>query len=71
MLKGYRTIIFNAIMLAVMVATQAGIFTPEQAPDQAAVNLFLDNLDGVLTFVWGVGNVALRLVTNTAVGQKG
>lgn len=70
MLKGYRTIVFNAIMLLVMVASQAGWLTPEQVPDSATINLFLDNLDGVLTVLWGIGNIALRFVTNTPALQK-
>lgn len=70
MLKGYRTIVFNAIMLAVMVLAQQGVITPEQSPDGEAVNAFLDNLDAVLAALWGIGNVGLRMVTNTPVGQK-
>lgn len=70
MLKGYRTIVFNAIMLAVMILAQQGIITPEQSPTGDQVNVFLDNLDAVLAAVWGIGNVALRVVTNTPVGQK-
>jgi hypothetical protein len=69
-LKGYRTIVFNAIMLGIMILAQQGVITPEQSPSGEAVNAFLDNLDAILATLWGVGNVALRVVTNTPVGQK-
>ena len=67
MFKGWRTIIFNAIMLAAMFGAQAGWWTPEQGPSGEDVNKFLDSLEIVLTFVWGGGNVALRAITNTSI----
>lgn len=70
MLKGWRTVVFNGIMLIAMIGTQSGWWTSEEAPTGESVNVFLDNLDGVLTFVWGLGNIGLRMVTNTPVGKS-
>ena len=70
MFKGWRTIIFNGLMLLAMTGTQAGWWRAEEAPTGESVNGFLDNLDGVLTFVWGIGNVGLRMIPNTPVGKS-
>jgi hypothetical protein len=69
-MKGFRTIIFNSIMLIVMILSQIGVFTPENAPDAAAVNAFLDSMDAVLVFALTVGNIILRFFTNTPALRK-
>lgn len=68
--KGYRTVLFNLIMTAAMIASMQGWIGPGEQPDATAVNLFLDNLEGFLTAIWGVGNLVLRAVTTTPLGQK-
>lgn len=70
MFKGWRTVIFNAIMLIAMAGTQAGWWGADEAPTGESVNVFLDNLEGVLTFVWGLGNVGLRMITSTPIGKS-
>lgn len=69
-LKGYRTVIFNLIMTAAMVASMQGWIGDGERPTADSVNAFLDNLEGVLAGVWGVGNIVLRFVTTTPIGQK-
>lgn len=69
-LKGYRTVLFNLIMTAAMVASMQGWIGAEQQPGADSVNLFLDNLEGVIAAVMGVGNIVLRFVTTTPIGQK-
>jgi hypothetical protein len=58
-MKGYKTIIFNAVMLF------AGIFGAEISPDLAgrAAEAFV--------LLWGVGNVGLRAVTDSPIFRKG
>lgn len=68
-LKGYRTIVFNVIMLGFMIATQQGWIGSEDAPTGEQVSGWLDHLDAVLTGLWAVGNIALRFATNTPVGK--
>jgi hypothetical protein len=70
MLKGYRTIVFNLIMM--VIAALAMLLTPEQAaqlPDATAVNVALDHLDALLVFALGVGNLVLRRFTTTPIGK--
>ncbi len=57
-------------MTGIMIASIAGWITPEQAPEAEAVNVFLDNLDGVVAAVWGTGNLVLRGVTTGPVGTR-
>lgn len=67
-LKGYRTIVFNLIMTIVMVLA---MWSPgESWPTQPEVNAFLDSLEIVLTFVWGLGNIVLRAITNTPIFMR-
>lgn len=69
-LKGYRTIVFNVIMLGFMLAAQQGWIGTEDSPTGEQVNSWLDNLEAVLTGLWGVGNIGLRLITNTPPGKS-
>lgn len=66
-MKGYRTILFNLLMSVMMLGATWGIDT---GLDEGSVNAFLDALDVVITFVWGIGNLWLRAITDTPVGQK-
>lgn len=68
--KGYRTVIFNLIMTAAMIASMQGWIGSDDQPSAETVNLFLNNLEGVLAAIWGVGNIALRTVTTTPIGKK-
>lgn len=70
MLKGYRTIIFNLVMPGLMILSTTGVIGAGESPTADEVNVFLDNLDGVLTAVWGIGNLVLRKVTTGPVGSK-
>lgn len=64
-LKGYKTIVFNAIMTVVMVLR---LFAPDaELPDEVAVTGAVDALDAALTTMWGVGNLILRAVTDSPV----
>lgn len=68
MLKGYRTVIFNIIMTAVMTMK---MWMPESdLPDADSINHAIDGLDAAITLIWGVGNILLRAVTNTPVFKK-
>ena len=68
MLKGYRTIIFNVVMTALMVLK---MWKPDiEIPGAEEISGGLDMLDAGLAFVWGLGNLFFRVITNTAVGQK-
>lgn len=65
-MKGYRTIIFNALMLLLATLSWSGV----EVPDAEAVNAFLDHLDAVVLFAAPIGNAVLRVITDTPVGQK-
>lgn len=67
-LKGYRTIIFNLIMTAIMALS---LWMPQQHfPDATVVNIFLDHLQEVAIAVWSAGNFILRFITTTPVFKK-
>lgn len=57
-LKGWRTILFNLIM---MVAVAVGV---NWSPDQ--VTAYID----AIALIWGGGNAILRAVTNTPLGKS-
>lgn len=68
-LTGYRTLLFNAIMAAVLIFNAA---SPEtEVPTAEEVSGFLDqllaNLDSIIAVV---GNIILRFFTKTPVGEK-
>lgn len=70
MFKGYRTVIFNVIMTGAMILSTTGVIGADVEVDADSVNVFLDNLEGVLTVVWGVGNLFLRKITTGPIGTK-
>ena len=68
MLKGYRTIIFNCIMTALMLIR---MWRPDlEVPGDVDINAGLDLVDGAVVFLWGLGNLFFRLITNTTIGKK-
>lgn len=70
MLKGYRTVVFNLIMSAIMIVS---LWSPEaatQLPGIEEVNEALNKFEELIALVWGMGNVFLRAITNTALGKK-
>lgn len=68
MLKGYRTLIFQAIMSVGMLIT---VWTGHDTKDETTT--VTQNLDGViaaLTVIWGIGNAWLRAITDTAIFKE-
>jgi len=65
MLKGYKTIIFNAIMTIIMVMNLWG--QGGDLPDAESVSSALDAVDAALAAVWGIGNAILRAITDTPI----
>jgi len=67
-MKGYKTVAFNVIMTALMVIS---LWSPgSDLPDAGTINKLLGDLEGVITAVWGIGNVVLRAVTDTPIFKK-
>ena len=70
-MKGYRTVVFNAIMtVTAMVAVLAGGGDASPAPSPEAINAGLDYVEAAFAFIWGVGNMWLRGVSNTPIFSK-
>ena len=69
-MKGYKTIIFNVIMSAVMIISMWNPGEASALPDASQVSGLMDQAEAWITAVWGVGNVILRAVTSTAIFQK-
>ena len=69
-MKGYRTILFNGIMLLVALLSTSGVISGDMIPDAGAVNTFLDHLDAIILFLAPLVNVGLRMVTTTPGGKK-
>lgn len=67
-MTGYRTIVFNLIMAA-LVAIRAG-WPDLIVPSEADVNAFLNAVDAVFAAVMVIGNLVMRFVTKTPVGQQ-
>ena len=67
-MTGYRTIIFNGLM---GLFGFIRLFYPEIIlPTDADVNAFLNSVDVVWSFIMVIGNLVMRFVTKTPVGQK-
>ena len=64
MLKGYKTIIFNVVMTFIMISNTIGLTPISEDLDVAGA---IDTLDSALVIVWGIGNLLLRVVTDTPV----
>ena len=70
MLKGWRTIVFNAVMTLIMTLS---LWSPEQAanlPGVEQVNELINESEKLIATIWGFGNVVLRAITNTPLGKK-
>lgn len=59
MLEGWKTIIFNSILVFVGVADQIGIIIPDG---------FADTLNGAVVAIIGFVGIVLRMITRTPVG---
>lgn len=67
-LKGYRTVIFNVVMAALLVIR--GVFPEAELPDETAVNALIDGILGSVEAITIIGNLILRAFTTTPIGQK-
>ena len=67
MLKGYKTVLFNAVMMVVAFFSMQGSDSPPTASD---VSTAIDLADAALVSVWGIGNWILRHVTDSPVFWK-
>lgn len=67
-LKGYRTILFNAIMTVLMFIQ---LWNPgAELPTGPEVTEGLIQVETALAFIWGLGNIILRAITNTPIFKK-
>jgi hypothetical protein len=67
-IKGYRTVIFNIIMTVLMFVQ---LWAPEaDLPTGPEVTEGLIQLETALAFIWGLGNIILRAITNTPIFKK-
>ena len=66
MLKGYKTIIFNAVMGLIMLvrAVMPDVVLPDEAEVNSTLDSLLANADAIITVI---GNLWLRFVTTTPV----
>lgn len=69
-MKGYRTLVFNAIMAILAGLSMTGILGSDNLPGADAVNEGLDALDKILLIATPVGNAILRFFTTTPVAAK-
>lgn len=68
MLKGFKTVIFNGIMMIIM---WVKVKQPDiEVPGEAEIMQGIDYIDMALTFIWGIGNIVIRRFTNTAIFKK-
>ena len=67
-MKGYKTIVFNVLMVAIAIAHA---LNPDAVlPSGDAVQGATDQTVVALSALWGVGNVILRAVTNSTIFKK-
>ena len=69
-MKGYKTVIFNAIMSVVMLGSMWNQEAASEFPTAVEVTNLMDQAETWITAVWGIGNVALRAITSTAIFKK-
>jgi len=71
-LKGYRTLIVNAILALVGIFVALGVLSPSEAAGvtQESVSANLDAIIGALGIAGAAVNILLRLVTNTKAGKQ-
>lgn len=67
-LKGFKTVIFNLIMMVIMAVR---LLNPEaELPDDASVDAVAQALDGTIATAWGIGNMLLRAITTSPIFTK-
>ena len=68
MMKGFRTILFNAVMAVVMIvkATNPDV----ELPDDQAVTVAFDAVELAIGLVWSIGNLILRAITDSPIFKK-
>ena len=69
-MKGYRTIVFNIIMAALMMLSTFGVLAPSDTPDGSTVDALLDHVDALIASGTVIVNLILRFKTDTKVGSK-
>ena len=67
-IKGYRTLVFNGIMAALLLWRTLRPSDP--VPDDATITTIIDMLFKSLDVVTLIGNVFLRFKTDTPVGKS-
>ncbi len=68
--KGYRTLIFNVVTIAVTLAVAFGLIETEVAPTEEEINFFVENVTYVVVAVAATVNIVLRFFTDSPVGKK-
>ena len=66
-MKGYKTVIFNVIMSAVMLISMWNPEASSSLPDASQVSGLMEQAEAWITAVWAIGNVGLRAVTSTKI----
>lgn len=74
-LKGFKTLIFNGVMVVIFALNQFGAFGAEHpAPSadvvDATLNAGLDSVDKILAIATAIGNAILRFGSNTTALKK-
>ncbi len=69
-MKGFKTVIFNVIMSAVMLVSMWNQESASSLPSAIEVSGLMDQAETWITAVWGIGNVILRAVTSTVIFKK-
>lgn len=69
-MKGYRTILFNALMGLLGLLGVTGVIEGSDVPDAGMVNSALDNIEAIILFATPIGNAILRYVTTGPIGTK-
>lgn len=68
MFKGYKTVVFNIVMGAVMLVRA---LSPDvELPSEDQVNSAFDAVEAGLTAIWTVGNLLLRAITDSPIFNK-
>lgn len=68
MFSGYKTIIFNLVMGAVMLVKS---LNPEaEMPDEATINSTIDMGLAALAAIWVAGGLILRAITDSPIFNK-
>jgi hypothetical protein len=68
MMKGYRTVIFNAAMAVVMIIKAAN--PDAELPDAESVTAAVDAVELAIGLVWSIGNMLLRAITDSPIFKK-